>query len=644
MLKVHVDQGQDYLDYMRPFILQVLYDHKPNPVTDAAVCGHIRSDFGLEIPRRAVQIVLKRLSRKYPLTREHGVYRITGKLPNLSIGVEKADADRHIRAVVAGLKAFSQDTARPIASDDEAVQAICAFLAEFNIPCLRAYLRGTAIPTIGGHDNALIVLVSKYVLSLQEADPERFKSFLVVVTGHMLANALLCPDLQQAPKTYRGVTFYFDPPLLVPCLGLEGRAKQEAVENLIALLRNLGARLAIFSHSLDELDRVIRGASDYVDSPNGRGAIVMEARKTGTTKSDLLVIVGQINEKLNTSGIEVIQTPSYDNTDLQIDEKAFEDILKDEVSYHNPRAKEDDINSVRSIYVLRSGDSPKDIEHAKAVLVTSNNGFAQAAFEYGKDHEESRDVSSVITDFSLANMAWLKAPLSAPTLPMIEVIAFSYAALQPSNGLLDKYLAEIDKLEKQGKITARDHQLLRSSEIAQQELMNMTLGEEDALTDQTVTETLSRVTAEIKKEESEKYLSELAAHRKTQEELVLEQVEKQSVQSRLYWHCRRKANICAWTVSSVVGLLLIAGLVAGIGLTATNLVLGCILTIGSVALIAATFGNLIAGATVANLHGWVQTRCLTWFLRRESALTGLDLGETWVNTRDEESEAIGKHQ
>ena len=101
---------------------------------------------------------------------------------------------------------------------------------------------------------------------------------------------------------------------------------------------------------------------------------------------------------------------------------------------------------------------------------------------------------------------------------MIEVIAFSYAALQPSNGLLDKYLAEIDKLEKQGKITARDHQLLRSSEIAQRELMNMTLGEEDALTEQTVTETLSRVTAEIKKEESRNYLSELSAHRKTQEE------------------------------------------------------------------------------------------------------------------------------
>src|SRR5690606_8746221 len=106
---------------------------------------------------------------------------------------------------------------------------------------------------------------------------------------------------------------------------------------------------------------------------------------------------------------------------------AFEGVLKDEVSYHNPRAKEDDINSVRSIYVLRSGTTPRNVEHAKAVLVTSNSGFAQAAFGYGKNHEESREVSSVITDFSLANMAWLKAPLGAPSLPMTEVIAFSYA-------------------------------------------------------------------------------------------------------------------------------------------------------------------------------------------------------------------------
>ncbi len=623
MLKVNVDQGLDYLDYLRPFILQVLCDHNPDPVTDSAVCNHIRTDFGLELPERAVQIVLKRMARKLPLTRQHGVYRITGELPNPEIGTDKAEAEKHIRAVVDNLVSFSKDTPRPIIFEGEAVQAICDFLAEFNIPCLRAYLRGTAIPTVEKHDNALIVLVSKYVLSIQKTDPKLFDSFMVLVTGHMLANALLCPDLKQAPKMYKRVTFYFDTPLLVRRLGLEGSAKQAAIENLIKLLRNLEATVATFSHSRDELARVLHGASNYLDSPDGRGAIVMEARSAGTTKSDLLMLAGQIDEKLKATGVEVINTPQYD-ADFQIDESAFEEVLNDEISYLNPRAKKDDINSVRSIYVLRSGKSPRNIEHAEAVLVTSNSGFAQAAFEYGKDHETSREVSSVITDFSLANMAWLKAPLGAPTLPMTEVIAFSYAALQPSSGLLDKYMTEIERLEKQGKITERDHQLLRSSEMAQRELMNLTLGEESALTEQTVTETLNRVVSEIKKEESEKYQTEKAAHHKTQEELASERARTQSVQSQLYWRCHRRANGFARIVSSVVGLLLVVGLIAGSGLTTTHPVLGWVLATATAVLIVATLANLVFGATVIVLHRWVQTRFLSWLLKRESVSTGLD--------------------
>jgi hypothetical protein len=472
MLKVNVDQGRDYLDYLRPFIFQVLVDHKPNPVTDLVVRDHIRDDFGLEIPERAVHLVLKRIARRYPLKCEHGRYIITGELPNPGIAAAKADADRHIRAVVQGLRQFSISTARTIESDEEAVQAVCAFLSEFNIPCLRAYLRGTAIPHVVNHDNALIVLVSKYAIALQDNDPERFNSFMVVVKGHMLANALLCPDLQHAPKTYKGVTFYFDTPLLIHRIGIEGHAKKAAIANLISLLRNLGAKVAAFSHSRDELERVVRGAANFITSPDGRGGIVMEARRTNTTKSDLLIVAGKIDSLLAEADIEIARTPHYVR-EFEIDERAFEGALRDEVVYHNPRATIDDINSVRSIYVLRSGNSPRSIEHARAVLVTSNSDFAKAAFVYGKNYEESREVSSVITDFSLANMAWLKAPLGSPEIPITEVMAYAYAALQPSNSLLDKYFLEIEKLELAGAITERDHQMLRISSIAQDELMNL---------------------------------------------------------------------------------------------------------------------------------------------------------------------------
>ena len=626
MLKVHVDRGQDYLDYLRPFILQVLVAHTPDQVTDAIVRDLIRADFGLEIPERAVQVVLKRLSRQYPLKKERGVYRISGELPDPRISMVKADAIRHIKAVISGLCEFSNGTAKPIGSHDEAVTAICAFLTQFNIPCLRAYLRGTAIPTIEGQHDPQIVLVSKYVLALQNTDPERFESFLVLVQGHMLANALLCPDLKNVPSSYKGVTFYLDTPLLVRKLGLEGKPQQAAVNSLVELLLKLGAIVATFSHSREELEHVIRGAAQYIESLNGRGAIVMEARQRGTTRSDLLVLAGQIDDKLKDARIDVISTPRYIQN-FQIDETAFEKVLDDEVSYFNPRAKEYDINSVRSIYVLRSSISPTIVERSKAAFVTSNAGFSRAAFLYGQRHEASREVSSVITDFSLVNMAWLKAPLGAPAVPMTELLAFSYAALRPSKELLEKYLSEIKKLEKQGKIAERDHQLLRSSQLAQTELMNLTLGEEDALTEQTVTETLKRVTEEIKKEESNKYRMERAAHQETQERLAEQRTIKTLVQERLYWRCRRRATVCAWCASAIIVVLLTGGFAAGVGLRSNNPIVGWLLVASSGVLILLTLGNLVFGTSVRRLHEGVQARCLAWFISRKAAETGLDLTE-----------------
>lgn len=626
MLKVNIDQGKDYLDYLRPFILQVLVDNMPDPVTDQFVHDHLRTQFGLEIPTRTIQVVLKRLSRVHPLKREEGVYHITGALPDPGITPEKSKANRHIQAVVSGLLEFAKGGSPGIAAEDEAVTAICGFLSEFNIPCLRAYLRGTTIPTVEGKQQAHIVLVSEYVLHLQRSDPERFESFMILVQGHMLANALLCPDLQNAPKTYKGVTFYLDTPLLVQRLGLEGEPKKHAIKELIALVGHLGGIVATFSHSRDELGRVLKGAADHVDAWDGRGPIIMEARQNGTTKSDILLLAGKIDELLPDAGIEVKSTPRHIE-DFQIDETAFGKVLEEEVKYSfYSRAKEYDINSVRSIYVLRANTAPASVEKCKAVLVSSNSGFARAAYEYGMQHEESREVSSVITDFSLANMAWLKAPMGAPSMPMTELLAYSYAALQPSKALLDKYLTEIDKLQKQGKITERDHQLLRSSTIAQEELMRLTLGDEAALTEETITETLRRVSGEIKNEGSEKVRQEQESHRKTQEQLVVEAAARETLHKRIYWQSRRKSQYCAWSITCLMVGLLVLGVIAGLGLGAESPITGLLLFEGSLFLAASTLANAFFGTTVLQAHAAIQSRCLTYLLRQESKATGIDFG------------------
>ena len=626
ILKVNVDYGSDYLEYLRPFVIHVLTEYNSDPITDSLVSQYIRDHFGLQIPDRTIEIVLKRLAKRNFIKKEYGVYRKASDLPDSQITHKAAEADRHIRSILAGLREFSQRSAYPIDNDERAVAAICAFLSEFGVECIKAYLRGTAIPDAQESHHSDIVLVSNYVQHIFRDREDKFNSFLVLVQGHMLGNALMCPDLNNAPRSYANVVFYLDTPLLIRRLGVEGQAKQAAAIELISLVSKLGGKIATFSHSRVELQRVLQGAANYLDSPNGISAIVLEARRRGTSKSDLLFLAESVDDELSKANIAVDSTPRYLER-FQIDETAFEQILDDEVTYYNPRAREFDVNSVRSIYVLRGNNPALSVEKSKAVLVTSNSAFARAAWSYGQRYESSQDVSSVVSDFSLANMAWLKAPVGALSIPTTQLLAFSYAALEPSKSLLDKYMDEVDKLERKGTITERDHQLLRSSPLAYDELMGLTLGEDVALTEATLTETLARVTDEIKKEEFAVLDIEQKAHRETLEALASEQSRTIGIVGNIYWRSTKQAGRIAAVLSGGIVVLLVLGLLAGLGLQSTVPLVSWLLIAGSAIALIATFINLIFSSTVPSIHRAVQERIGIWLFKREAHTLGINLAE-----------------
>ena len=633
ILKVNIDQGKDYIDYLRPFVLHTLVERDPGPVTSDVVQKYIREDFGLEIPERTVEIVLRRLVRRHPIKKEKRVYERTGALPDPQIAARRAEAERHIDSVLYGLLEFSQETPHPISDVGQAERAISAFLAKFDVSCLRTYLRGTAIPDVSGTKEADMVLVSEYVQHLNGTNPERFQSFIVLVQGHMLANALLCPDLENISNSYRGVTFYLDTPLLVRNLGCEGDAKQNAVREVVIQVKRLGGQTAAFSHSRDELRGVLQGAANHLESPDARGAVVVEARKHGITRSDLLLLAERVDDELETVGISVEDTPRYIEQ-YQIDEAVFGDALNDEVSYLNPRAKQYDINSVRSIYVLRGNFPAPSLEKSRAVLVTSNSGFANAAWEYGQEYSSSQNVSSVISDFTLANTAWLKAPMGAPTIPRTQLLALSYAALEPSSKLLEAYLREIDRLEARGRITEDDLQLLRSSPLVYPELMHLTLGEDTSVTPATVSETLRRVykviegnASERLRTESEKLEISQASIQETSEALRSQLTQNQEIVSNLFWRCRRKAKRLGWIVSVIsvaVVLILALGVGYSLELVPQKWIPRWLSIVGTVLLGLVTLGGLVIGYTVKDIHSRVQGHILNWLISREEKAIGID--------------------
>jgi len=555
MLKVSINIGGDYLEYVRPYVIDVLANNPPERICDATVAEKLTEICGLKIPTRTVQIILQRLAKEEMLVKRDGIYTCSDRLPESDLTAARADANRHISLIVNELIGFSLSTVNRVLSDDEATECLVNFLSQFSIPCLRSYLRGTTLPEVTAGANWQLSLVSHFVQALQ-GQPNLFDSFTMLMQGHMLANALLCPDLHSVSDSYTEVVFYLDTPLLIRLLGLEGEREEQAIKEVVGLVQRLKGKVCYFSHTYDELTSSISSSAEFVDSYRGRGTIVSEARKSGKQKADLLMIASKADELLKVYGVTSVATPSYgkENHRYEIAEEAFDAVLSDEIDYNNPRAKEYDIRSVRSIYVIRRDSAPHSIEKAKAVLVTSNTSFSKAAFEYGKTFQTSREVSTVITDFSLANTAWLKAPQGAPSLPQKEVLAFAYAAARPPRGFWDKVLKEAEKLEAAGKISPRDHQVLRSSYSVQLELTKLTLGDESALTEEKITATIARVSDDIRKEALEglNAVSGQLEEANTQLETLTENLD--TVKKQIYWNCKAQADREALIVSTAIWL------------------------------------------------------------------------------------------
>ena len=635
ILKVKVDHGGDYLDYLRPFALHALAAHVGQSVTAEVVCAYVGNEFGLVVPIRTVEIVLRRIARDEGITRSHRAYRVERPLSTAPFDENRGKAEAHIRSVIADLREYSARSGRVIGSEEEAVAAVTSFLASFDVSCLRAYLRGTALPDVGKQTNRDVVLVSSYVRHIQQSKPDHLESFMFLVRGHMLANALLCPDLDGVGPTYERVTFYFDTPLLVQCLGLEGPEPKQAALDLVAVLKHLGGSLATLAHSREELENVVRGAADYLTSSEGRGRIVLEARKRGTTRSDLLLLAEKMDRVISELGLTDEETPGFMRR-YQIDEEKFEGLLDEFVTYNNPKARLRDIESVRSVYALRRGRAARSIERTRAVMVTSNTGFAKAAADYGRKIEESESLSAVISDLSLANAAWLKAPMGALGLPRTRLLALAYGALCPSDDLWHKFMREIDRLESDGRISARDHQLLRSASSVPEELMYRTAGDAALMTGQVALDVVDELKREIDGEWQKRVDEERASRvamdgewqrrveeeRESREAAERERQEEAQRRKRLtekvYWRCYKRARHAAWIVEGLAGAMLVFGVVS-----VFLPVPGWVATGGAVLGALGAIGGGWKGWTVSAVRAPVHKACLHWFLGRESRSLGL---------------------
>lgn len=487
LLKARYDTDhEDIVDSFKVFVLLTIIPMTGNAVRALDIQRALLDDYGLNLPQHVIQLVLSRVVKDGVLTKNKGDYQITNR-PDPETYRKfitlQEEAIKNQNDTIASLMEYAKEKLKITLSAEEAETALSNYIDQYSIECVKAYSVASIVPVAGKSIKNVNFIVSSYINDVSASDPYKFHYIVTVVIGRMVANALLGTDLYDVKMKFENTVVYLDAPLILKILGVLGEAEMMATKEMVDIIKDVGGKVSYFEHTRDEIDYILRSVEKYLDVPaGGYGNVIFNLRECGKTASDIALLRAQIEEVLAESKINITPTPPY-IAKLQIDEKELEsEMTNSGLFYSNDTAKRKDINSIRSIYVLRTGQSPKKIERCSAILVTNNSGLAKAATYYGRHHEESKEISTVITDFSLTNLIWLKCPVAHADVPMKLIAANSYAALKPSEKLWKAFVAEIDKLETGQKISAKQHQFLRYDLKVRNDLVNLTNGGEDSLT------------------------------------------------------------------------------------------------------------------------------------------------------------------
>ncbi|MBI3005810.1 MAG: hypothetical protein HYY49_10410, partial [Ignavibacteriales bacterium] len=249
---------------------------------------------------------------------------------------------------------------------------------------------------------------------------------------------------------------------------------------------------------------------------------------------------------------------------LQIDEELLAERLSQDVHYQRDSARDKDVESLSAIFRLRKGKDFSSIEDSPVIFVTTNTLLAQSSYRFFNRSEYTFKSPLCVAAPLLTNLLWLKNPNRLADLPKKQLIAMSYAALEPGQDLWKKYLEEIERLKPIEGLSEEDYILLRYSIEAKNVLMSLTWGDHNRLKPAMVTEVLDKVKTSIQKPERDKYDEEVRKHFETKEKLRTSEAKYLAKDQKLQMYSERIGVLCSRLVLGLIGLVLTIGTIASL--------------------------------------------------------------------------------
>ncbi len=510
--------ASDYISSFLPFIATLILKKDYNKIEIGIIIKDFKEEFGISITRAPMQSILsKAVAKSLILAAQDGTYKpIISELQKFSFLSVQEEHQKKIDILLNNFISYVNTQHNIIVSNDEAIDIFMGFLDEYSPRTVSGkyidseYRQGTS--------NKNLYLMGDFIKTISHNDTNLFNIVQQLSMSYLIASALTFDEpTKSGSQEFQNMTFYLDTPIVLRLLGLQ---TQELKESYVEMFRNftetLNPQYMIFQHTLEEISGIIHDCAEWIDNPQynpmyANPALLSFVEKH-FNKIQIELFAQKLEQTLLDMNISIDDMEYYNivNHKSQIDLRKLKNKLVETYKKNNPQYDEEkhrnaldyDISSIEKIVKLWGEKSTHSYTRLKYLFITNNNTLAYVCRKYTSEYwwNNKSNKSPCVTDYYLGTMVWLSTP--APKMQNIvklKLLADCSAATSLSREVMEKFIYELNRMQKEQTISDNDFLLLRQSAYDNNYIQKITLNEETAFKDDTIEQILEEIKTDIQR-------------------------------------------------------------------------------------------------------------------------------------------------
>lgn len=352
-------------------------------------------------------------------------------------------------------------------------------------------------------DSAIDVLCAEFALRSMDKGGVSAELLVKIATGALIAEVILTLQSPGGAHSLEELTVFIDAPLLLDRLDLSTVELREFAASLFELMEKAQVRLAVFSHTLDEMRGTILGPLDAIKrGEEPFGPLGSRIRLDSSHAAYARGVLDSLAENVKDMQIAVLDADELrTEAGFQRLSAETEESLRNNVGplHVGLERRIRDAASIASIMRLRSSRKARSVVEAGSLLVTRNpivSSLSRSHLVF-KGLIDTDEVPPAMMDRALAGYLWFVVGGNVGAITRQKLIANCSYVMNPKGDIISKvrqFLTEVDAKK------AEMFSALLLDNRAQRCLVHATLGFPSAVTSSNVDAILQEVRESVASE------------------------------------------------------------------------------------------------------------------------------------------------